>query len=705
MLRFTRLAAVVALSLSGVIALEFAPRPAGAVVNAQPILDVTTPDGSSSFNAIDTSSLTPSLVKLQAPTSLSVLGVLHIFGVNASGDLMDLEAASNSAWNSSDISNEIHGTQLTGAVSAVSPSAGQVMIFGTAAASGHLIEYVTSPLTDNLWAAADVSVSVGSSQSLNPSPSILRDLSGQLHVFATSTAGHLIEFSDSPRGGWTSVDLTAHNSLPVLAGTAAVSWCPQGTATITCAFARDGSGNLIEYFCTSSGSWQAINLGTRLGITGLDGDPAVTTIGSVVVTAAARTDGRLQVTVSTDGTMQLKPGGVRVTTAFAVPGGADAHSPALLPVPSGLLASLRTRDGHLFTETLDSITAFTVGQGTDVSQQLSNGHVIVSQVSAVNVNGTVHLAAAANLAQVVRPDVLAWNTALHRGQSLTSPNGIFQARLQTDGNFGLFAFGTVVIWTPMLVNPGADRVKITANGNLVFQTNAGQTLRAFGYKTGPGTTLELFNNGLLALIDPSGDVLWSVGGDLGNQIIEQARSQLGVGESPPGSNCNPYTAYFAGRGYNANCAPGTMAEAWCSDFANWVWLTAGAQVDGITGWSYTFVEYGMRHGTFKAGPLNDPQIGDAVVWGSTTEQYGAHVGLVTDVRFGYIRVLSGNSETDNVSESGWIDAASFTIDGYGIAGYITPVPAVSGATRKSSSTLALPNAAAQSAIDSQDAGH
>ncbi len=706
MLRFARLAAVAALALGGLLALEPAPLPAGAGIVAQPVLDVSTPDGSSSFSATDTSALTPSLVKLQAPTSLNVLGVLHVFGVNETGNLIDLEADSSQAWHSSDITNLIHGATLNGAVSAISPSDGQVSIFGigTGYAPGHLIQYITSPLTGNLWAATDLSASLGSEKILNPAPSITRDASGLYRIYATSSDGHLIEFADSQRGGWSVLDLTRSSSLPTFVGTAAVTSCPQGTARLTCAFGRDSSGNLLEYFRTVSGVWKAKNLGAALGATGLAGDPSATTIGSLVVTAAARADGRLQVTVSTDGTFPAKTGVFRASTAFDVVGGADLNPPALVAVPAGLLVSMRTQNGHLFNQTLYGLTAFTRGQGTDVTQQLPGGRTVSSRISAVSLNGTVHLAASANLATPVRNDVLAWNTSLTRGQQLTSPNGIFQARLQSDGNFGLFAFGSSLIWSPMFTNPGADFVKVNSAGNLVFKTSSGRTLRSFGYATGRGTSLVLYNNGLLALVSPAGDVLWSVGGDLGNRIIQRARTKLGVGETPDGSNCNPFTAFFSGRGYNDGCAPGTMAEAWCSDFADWVWFNEGAAVDGISGWSYTFVDYGTRHGTLKLGPLNNPQVGDAVVWGSTAEKYGQHVGLITDVRFGYIRVLSGNSGTDNVSESGWIDASSSTISGYGIVGYITPVPGRVGAARTSAPTRTI-SSVTQTMIDTQDGGH
>lgn len=704
MQKFARLAAVAALALSGLIAVVAVPLQAGASPATQPILDITTPAAGGSFQATNTSTLTPTFIKLQSPTSLNILGILHIFGVTADGSLMDLAANSAQAWHSSNITNEIHGAPLSGAVTATSLIPGQVSIFavGSGLALGHLIQYSTSPLTGNLWVATDLSLSAESNLLLNPSPSIAVDATGLFHVYATSDHGHLIEFSASARGGWTAIDVTSSNSLKKFSGTASVTMCPSGAITATCAFGRNALGNLVEYVRAATGVWRSRDLGAMLGVTGLSGDPTALQVGGLVIAAVTRTDGRLQIAVSTDAA--FRSGTFRAAPIFDVPGGGDVNPPALLQVPAGLLVSMRSQGGHLVNQTLFGLSGLTAGSSTDVTAALGGGTTIASRISSISLNGTVHLAAGSSITASPRHDVLATSKSLLRGQQLTSPNGIFQARLQTDGNFGLFAFANALIWTPMLVNPGADRVTITAEGNLSFQTNSGQSLLAYGYKTGRGTSLVLYNNGLLALVSPSGDVLWSVGGDLGNRIIQRARTQIGIGETPDGSNCNPYTAFFPGRGYDANCAPGTRAESWCSDFANWVWLSEGAATDGLSGWSYYFVDYGSRHGTLKVGSLNNPQIGDAVVWGSMADKYGQHIGLITDVRYGYIRVLSGNSGSDNVSESDWIDAASSTISGYGIVGYITPVPGNNNATTRQASPFQR-RGITQAMIDSQDTRH
>src|SRR5271155_1379332 len=128
-------------------------------------------------------------------------------------------------------------------------------------------------------------------------------------------------------------------------------------------------------------------------------------------------------------------------------------------------------------------------------------------------------------------------------------------------------------------------------------------------------------------------------------IVQLAESQdqynAGIQETPRDSNCNPYTGFF-GRGSTAGCAPGLAAEEWCSDFAQWVWLNAGINTNGIGAWSFTFVDWAVAHGAaWQPGATNDPEPGDAVIWGTLGGGgYGAHVGIVVAVNGGDIDVVS-----------------------------------------------------------------
>ena len=174
-------------------------------------------------------------------------------------------------------------------------------------------------------------------------------------------------------------------------------------------------------------------------------------------------------------------------------------------------------------------------------------------------------------------------------------------------------------------------------------------------------------------------------------------------EDPMGSNCNVFTAYW-GRGSTSGCAPGTSAEEWCSDFAQWVWQNAGVDTSGITAWSYTFVDWGMSHvGAFKAGATNDPEPGDAVVWGDQSSSYGAHVGIVIGVSAGQIDVVSGNW-SDRVWDQGYFDPSTSTVSGYSIIGYISPVD-WTAFSPSAVTAHALSPAAEAALVASQDGGH
>jgi hypothetical protein len=150
-------------------------------------------------------------------------------------------------------------------------------------------------------------------------------------------------------------------------------------------------------------------------------------------------------------------------------------------------------------------------------------------------------------------------------------------------------------------------------------------------------------------------------------------------ETPLDTNCNAFS-YFWGRGSVAGCAPGSRTEEWCSDFAEWAWAIAGVNTSGINGWSFSFVNWAERiPGAWKPGPTNDPQPGDAVIWGDLDSQYGQHVGIVVGSADGLIDVVSGNSGPVDalgnvvaVWESGWFDPATSSTGGYPILGYAAP---------------------------------
>ncbi len=152
-------------------------------------------------------------------------------------------------------------------------------------------------------------------------------------------------------------------------------------------------------------------------------------------------------------------------------------------------------------------------------------------------------------------------------------------------------------------------------------------------------------------------------------------------EADPGSGCNPFSAYFHRGDPSVPCPYGWEANYWCADFAEWVWVNSGiSDVSGITDQAISFIYWGQNHpGSLHLGATNDPQVGDAVVWGNYSSGYGSHVGLVVGVQNGQIEVVSGNAgpaiyngAVASVWNSGYIDPSSSTADGYPIIGYVTP---------------------------------
>jgi CHAP domain-containing protein len=174
-----------------------------------------------------------------------------------------------------------------------------------------------------------------------------------------------------------------------------------------------------------------------------------------------------------------------------------------------------------------------------------------------------------------------------------------------------------------------------------------------------------------------------VSGDVRTRIVAMAQSQLGQSESPPGSNCTKFGP----------------CEAWCADFATWVWRQAGVSTIGRIAWVPALVDWGKQHGTWKAGADNNPRPGDLVIFS------GLHVGIVETVRSsGIITIIAGNTGTENVARRGPASWDNGTAMGpAAISGYVSP-PSGTQARASTASALPQPTPAQMAAQDPQDHG-
>jgi hypothetical protein len=173
-----------------------------------------------------------------------------------------------------------------------------------------------------------------------------------------------------------------------------------------------------------------------------------------------------------------------------------------------------------------------------------------------------------------------------------------------------------------------------------------------------------------------------VSGDLRTRIVGVAQSQLGQRENPAGSNCTKFGP----------------CEAWCADFATWVWRQAGVSSVGRIAWVPALVQWGKQHGTWKAGADNNPRPGDLVIFS------GLHVGIVETVRSsGVITIIAGNTGTENVARRGpasWFNGTS--MGPAAISGYVSPPSGAQQARASTTSALPQPTPAQMAAQDPQD---
>jgi CHAP domain len=143
-------------------------------------------------------------------------------------------------------------------------------------------------------------------------------------------------------------------------------------------------------------------------------------------------------------------------------------------------------------------------------------------------------------------------------------------------------------------------------------------------------------------------------GSLRARVLAIARSQLGQRENPPGSNCTKFGP----------------CEAWCADFATWVWRHAGVPFIPHINWVPSLVAWGRQRGAWKPGYNDYPRPGDLVIFS------GLHVGIVESVApGGEITMIAGNTPTNNVSRRGPVPWNRGTAIGPApISGYVSPTP-------------------------------
>jgi hypothetical protein len=293
-------------------------------------------------------------------------------------------------------------------------------------------------------------------------------------------------------------------------------------------------------------------------------------------------------------------------------------------------------------------------------------------------------------------EVYAFGTVAYRGNPAGFTGGIAGISVTADGQGyaaisgtgQVYAYGTVRYWgNPAGFTTKIVGISVTADGQGYAAISDTGQVYAYGtvqYRGNPagftggiaGISVTADGQGYAAIsgtgqVYAYGTVQYRGNGDPGDpddlrtRIRNQAYAELARAfKEVNGNNCNPYS-YYMGRG-SVSCPPQQRSEEWCSDFASYVWKQAGGNVDGINGLADSFRTWAINRGTWKPGWSNNPQAGDAIVYGGA-----GHVGIVVDVdTTEHIRVIWGN--VSNAVGGPWINPRTDVRNGGSVRGYAPP---------------------------------
>ena len=135
-----------------------------------------------------------------------------------------------------------------------------------------------------------------------------------------------------------------------------------------------------------------------------------------------------------------------------------------------------------------------------------------------------------------------------------------------------------------------------------------------------------------------------------NEILELARGQLGVKESPPDSNNVKYNTAYYGRAVSGDAYP------WCCAFQWWLFREAGAEElfmgGGKTASCTALFNWYRQRGQSVAKDAIRP--GDLVFFVFDGGRSGCmnHIGICEAVEPGYVTTIDGNTGTTNEANGG-----------------------------------------------------
>lgn len=125
-----------------------------------------------------------------------------------------------------------------------------------------------------------------------------------------------------------------------------------------------------------------------------------------------------------------------------------------------------------------------------------------------------------------------------------------------------------------------------------------------------------------------------------NEILAVARKELGVKESPAGSNRTKYGTWY-----------GLDGQPWCMMFVQWVFDQAGVPLPVKTASCGTFMRAAQASGRWVT---SNYQPGDVVIYDFPGGGATDHCGLVVTPLTTGVRTIEGNTGTGNNANGGGV---------------------------------------------------
>ena len=131
-----------------------------------------------------------------------------------------------------------------------------------------------------------------------------------------------------------------------------------------------------------------------------------------------------------------------------------------------------------------------------------------------------------------------------------------------------------------------------------------------------------------------------------SELLEIARRQIGVKESPPSSNNVRYNTWYYGREVSGAAYP------WCMVFVQWVFDQADVKLPVRTASCGALMRAAQSAGCWVTG---DYRPGDVVIYDFPGGAKTDHCGIVESVDGTYISAIEGNTSSTSDADGGAVE--------------------------------------------------